>query len=339
MAGNAGKKIMAVFKKAKKPANTPPPKPVGGKKKLSVKTRFQLILLVLAAFAAGVIYLLNYTGIMPFQDILVRLGLSERPATRADLEVHFIDVGQGDCTLIMSQGEVMLIDSGDRDESNTVERYLMKQGVKRINYLIATHPHADHIGEMAEIIGQFEVDNFIMPRFPAEYTPTTQVYENMLNMLSAKEMTVTPAEDSEFTLGFCKVQLYASGIKDSENLNDYSVIVRLVHGANSFLFTGDCENTEEKDLLSRDLKLDAKVLKAGHHGSYTSSSAEFLDAVKPDYAVISCGRNNDYGHPNDATLRRLKKYADNIYLTPRDGNIVFISDGTGLSVECSKGKK
>ena len=161
----------------------------------------------------------------------------------------------------------------------------------------------------------------------------------MLNMLSAKDMTVTPAEDSEFTLGFCKVQLYASGIKDSENLNDYSVIVRLVHGANSFLFTGDCENTEEKDLLSRDLKLDAKVIKAGHHGSYTSSSAEFLDAVKPDYAVISCGRNNDYGHPHDATLRRLKKYADNIYLTPRDGNIVFISDGTGLSVECSKGKK
>ena len=338
MARNESEKIMAGKKKAKKPSDTPPPKPVG-KKKLSVKTRFRLILAVLALFAAGVICLLHFTGIMPFQDMLVRLGLSERPATRADLEVHFVDVGQGDCAVIMSQGEVMVIDSGDRDESNSVERYLMMQGVTRINYLIATHPHADHIGEMAEIIGQFRVDNFIMPRLPAKLTPTTQCYENMLKMLKAKNTPVTPAEDCEFELGCCKVQLYASGIEDSDNLNDYSVIVRLVHGENSFLFTGDCENTEERDLLSRGLELRAKVLKAGHHGSYTSSSAEFLDAVKPDYAVISCGRKNDYGHPHDTTVRRLKKYADKLYMTPRDGNIVFISDGVGLSVECSKEKK
>ena len=324
---------MAAAKAGKRPAPKPPAKK---RRKLSMKMRLRLILAVIILFFGGIVCLLHFTGIMSVQDILIKLGISDRPATRADLEVHFIDVGQGDCTLIISQGEVMVIDSGDRDESNNVEMYLLKQGITHIDYLIATHPHADHIGEMAEILGGFDVENFIMPQVPDAYVPNTKCYEDILRIISAKNMTVTPAEDGSFKLGGCDVSLYASGITDSENLNDYSVIVKLVHGKNSFLFTGDCEYTEEKDLLSRGLDLRAKVLKAGHHGSCTSSSAEFLDAVKPDRAVISCGRNNDYGHPNESTVRRLSKYADEVYITYLDGNVVFTSDGVGLSVKCSK---
>ena len=304
-------------------------------KKLTLRQRIRLIMLVIALFCGGVVSLLHFTGIVPFEDISVLLGLSDKPATRSDLEVHFIDVGQGDCTLIMSQGEVMVIDSGDRDGSNRAVNYLRTQGVSRIDYLIATHPHADHIGEMAEIIEGFEVENFIMPRVPDEYVPTTKTYEDMLLALQAKGLKATPAADSEFTLGCCEVQTYASPIDDSENLNDYSVVVRIVNGNNSFLITGDCEKAEEQELLNSGFDLRAKVLKAGHHGSYTSSSASLLDEVKPNYAVISCGKDNSYGHPNDDTVRRLSKYANEIYVTARDGDIVFISDGEGLSVKCS----
>lgn len=305
---------------------------------LSLQLRVRLILLVIALFCCGIIALLHFTGIVPFDKISVLLGWSDKPATRSDLEVHFIDVGQGDCTLIMSEGEVMVIDSGDRDSSDRVVDHLQEQGVSRINYLIATHPHADHIGEMAEIVNGFEVENIIMPRIPDKYVPTSKTYEDMLLAIKAKGLKVTPAADSEFDLGCCKVQTYASPMDSSENMNDHSVVVKVVNGQNSFLFMGDCEIGEEKKLLEKGCDLRAKVLKAGHHGSYTSSSAELLDAVDPNYAVISCGKDNSYGHPNDDTVRRLSKYANEIYITARDGDIVFISDGEGLSVKCSEEK-
>ncbi len=325
--------------KAPAPAPAPPPQPEKKSKKLSLRARLRLILLVIILFALGVICLLHYTGIISVRDIGIKLGLIDRPATRADLEVHFIDVGQGDCELIVSRGKVMLIDSGDKDESNKVINYMLNNGISHIDYVVASHPHSDHIGEMAQIIGTFDIDNFIMPRIPDKYVPTTKCYEDMLTALSAKDINVIAAEKSEFELGECKVQIYPSGIEDSDNLNDYSVIVRLIHGSNSFLFTGDCEVTEEESLFAAGYKLKAKVLKVGHHGSSTSSSADFLDKVNPDYAVISCGRDNSYGHPHESTVRRLSKYANKVYITERDGTTVFISDGEGLSVKCEKGKK
>lgn len=302
---------------------------------LTTQQRIKLILLVIALFCVGVVCLLHFTGIVPFENISVMLGLSDKPATRSDLEVHFIDVGQGDCTLIMSQGEVMVIDSGDRDETNRAQEYLREHGVKRIDYLIATHPHADHIGEMAEIIEGFEVENFIMPRIPDKYVPTSRTYEDMLLALQAKGLKATPASDSSFTLGCCEVQTFASPMDDSENMNNYSVVVKIVNGKNSFLITGDCEKAEEKELIAKGFDLSAKVLKVGHHGSSTSSSAAMLDEVDPDYAVISCGKDNSYGHPHDETVRRLSKYANEVYVTAARGDVVFISDGKGLSVECS----
>ncbi len=300
---------------------------------LSFKARMWLILLVIAAFAAGVISLLHFTGIMTVNEMLYKAGFKDKPAVSPDTQVHFIDVGQGDCTLVISKGEVMVIDSGDRDDSDSVVKYLKEQGVKKIKYLIATHPHADHIGEMPEIIGSFDVENFIMPKIPDEFVPATKTYEDMLAALKAKGIKATKAEDCELTLGECKLKLYKSNIENDSNLNNYSVLVKVVHGSNSFLITGDCEREEEQDILSRGCDIRAKVLKAGHHGSYTSSSAEFLDKVLPRYVVISCGRVNDYGHPNEETVDRLAKYADEIYVTAEVGTVVFESDGEGISVK------
>ena len=321
-------------KKGKK--SSPPPKKGSV---LTLKQRLRLILLIILLFAAGVLWLLHYMEIISVQDIMVKLGLADRPATRADLEVHFIDVGQGDCILVASQGQIMLIDSGERDNDNAIESYLIRHGIHHIDKFIATHPHSDHIGEMAEIMYTFDVDSFMMPRIPDAYIPTTKCYEDMLKAVDVRGVSVMSPKDTSFQLGCCQVQIFTSDIEDSDNLNNYSLIVKVVHDKNSFLFTGDCENEEEKSLLKKGVDLKAKVLKAAHHGSSTSSSADFLDVVDPEYAVISCGKNNDYGHPNKETVRRLSKYARNTYITARDGSVVFISDGEGLTVECERDKK
>lgn len=288
---------------------------------------------VFAVITAAVLAVLDLTGIYTYSDFKISLGLEDEPAVieASDTQVHFIDVGQGDCTLVVSDGKTMLIDCGDRDEDNTVIKYLQKLDIKKLDVIIATHPHSDHIGEMSEIIDSFETGRFIMPKVPQDMTPTSKVYENMLLSIKDKGMKIASAKDESFVLGSAEVELYTTK-EDHSDLNNYSVLVKIVHGENSFLVTGDCETEEEKEMLEQGFELSSKVLKAGHHGSSTSSSGEFLAAVAPRYAVISCGLDNKYGHPSDETLVRLQKYAENIYITRDDGTIVFTSDGKGLSV-------
>lgn len=307
------------------------------KKKLKItnKQRFKAIVFVVLLAVCGFILLLDSLGIVTVNDIFIKLGLRDKPARHADTEVHFIDVGQGDCTLVISGGEVMVVDSGERDDRNTAVKYLKSQGVVDIKYLIATHPHSDHIGEMEDILQQFRVENFIMPKVKNEYVPTTKIYEDMLTEIKSQGLKITKAENFSFELGNCTVELFTPK-NDYENLNNYSTLVKVTHKENSFLITGDCEITEEEDILSQGFDLNSKVLKAGHHGSSTSSSVDFLNEVLPRYAVISCGAGNKYGHPHDETLRRLRKYADDIYITTESGTIVFKSDGEGLTVEVTK---
>ncbi|GAB5082403.1 ComEC/Rec2 family competence protein [Hominimerdicola sp. 21CYCFAH17_S] len=289
--------------------------------------------LIVTALAAAALFVLDRTGVFTYSDWRIKLGLEEKPAVveNSDTQVHFIDVGQGDCSLVISDGKTMLIDCGDRDEDNTVIKYLQKLGIKKLDVIIATHPHSDHIGEMSEIIDSFETDKFIMPEIPKAMTPTSKTFENMLSSIKNRKMKITKAQDESFTLGSAEVQLFTSKEEHSD-LNNYSVLVKIVHGDNSFLVTGDCETEEEKEMLEQGFDLSAKVLKVGHHGSSTSSSSGFLTAVSPKYAVISCGLDNKYGHPSDETLVRLEKYAENIYITRDDKTIVFLSDGKGLSL-------
>lgn len=293
---------------------------------------------LIAVFVVLLFTVLDLTGLVSFDSLLIKAGVEDKPAEHAQTEVHFIDVGQGDSTLVISQGEAMLIDSGDKDDSNKIEKYLEKQGVTELKYLIATHPHADHIGEMSEIIDQFQVDKFIMPKVKADMTPTTTIYEKMLKSIKANGLKITQAKPMKFELGSCKVELFTPK-KDYDNLNDYSTLVKITDGDNSFLITGDCETAEEKDILSQGYDVSAKVLKAGHHGSSTSSGVDFLNKVMPRYAVISCGKGNKYGHPHEETVTRLKKYASHLYVTADVGTIVFSSDGEGLSVSAEKGEK
>ena len=306
------------------------------KKKLNIRKLRRIIkysALVLGALVCFLVGFLEYTGRI---DILVRLGLRDKPAEGEELSVHFIDVGQGDCTLMLSDGKSMLIDSGEAEYSSSVIKYLKRKGVKRLDCIVITHPHTDHFGGMADIIKKIGADRIIMPRVSSEFMPTTSAYERLLKTVSGAGLKIDAAKDESFTLGKAEIKLYTSDYK-GENLNNNSVIVRAQNGKNSFLITGDCEREEEQILLDKGVDLSAKVLKVAHHGSATGSSADMLDKILPRYAVISCGAGNSYGHPHDVTLSRRDKYADKILRTDLNGNIVFISDGEGLTVQTQKG--
>ena len=263
-------------------------------------------------------------------------GNSSTPEGSAQVKVHFIDVGQGDCTLVMSHGEAMLIDSGERDDSDRVIKYLKEQGITKLSCIIVTHPHTDHMGEMPDILKAFKTDKFIMPKVPDNMVPTIMRYEKMLKQIKNQGLEVTWSSNSEFRLGDAVINTYTPK-GQFEELNDYSTVVKISCGSRKFLITGDAEKEEESDLLAQKFDFRADVLKVPHHGSYKGTTSELLKAVGAQYAVICCGKNNDYGHPHDSTLKRIKMFISNVYITKDNGDIVFTTDGKSLTVTTQRG--
>ena len=250
-----------------------------------------------------------------------------------DFKVHYIDVGQGDCSLVEADGKFMLIDAGENGHERQVINYLRSAGVQKLDYVIATHQHSDHIGGLPEVLDEFAVDNIIMPRLTEAQTPTNSTYKAFLKAVKNSGAKVIASKaDAVYTLGSGSFVLLGPVTNDAEDINNMSVFVKVTYGENSFLFTGDGETEEEMEILDTGADLNCDVLHAGHHGSYTSSSKEFLDVATPEICVISCGADNDYGHPHDAALKRIKKYTDEIYRTDICGSIVIQSDGRELSV-------
>lgn len=304
------------------------------RKTLSNRQKYIYIIVVLII---AVVAILENRGVIDTQKIKQALGQADTQAVDAQMSVHFIDVGQGDSTLVISDGEAMLIDAGEKENGTVVAEYLESVGVTKLKYVIATHPHSDHIGGLAYIIENFDVETIIMPKIPRDMTPTTKVYENLLTTIKNKGLKIHAAVDETITLGETSVEIFAPS-KEYSNLNNYSVCTKITHGENTFLLTGDTEDEAEDDLVERvGDNLNAKVLKLGHHGSSTASSVEMLQVVNPRYAVISCGSGNKYGHPHDEVLNRVKKFSDYILRTDTDGSIVFSSDKKGLSVTNAKG--
>lgn len=254
-----------------------------------------------------------------------------------DLYVHFIDVGQGDCVYITAGGQNMLIDCGEASESETVISYLNKQGVSRLDYVIATHPHSDHMGGMSEIILSYDVGEVIMPHLEDEDIPTTRYFENFIDACSSKGLYITEAQTGRtIALGEAEAEIIAPLGSGYSNANNYSIGIILSHGNNDFLFTGDAEELAEEEMLESGRLEHVRVYKAGHHGSSTSSSKDFIKAISPDYAVIMCGAGNSYGHPHDVIVDRLSEYTKQIFRTDLDGNIVFESDGLNLQVRTER---
>lgn len=249
------------------------------------------------------------------------------------LQVWYADIGQGDCELIQTpQGTNILIDAGDTYAGDALVQWLKDRGIQKLDIIIATHPHADHIGGMTDVLEAFPPEKFYMPQVADEQTPTTRVYESMLDKLAEQGKKISRAragtmvlEEEGLTLEFL-----APVSEEYDDLNNYSAVTRLTYGERTFLFTGDAEREVEKELLESGVNLQADVLKCGHHGSSTSTSASFLKAVAPGGAVISCGEDNDYGHPHQETLDRLEKAGVQIYRTDTQGTIRVLTDGKSL---------
>ena len=273
----------------------------------------------------------EYMDIFPTDDSDNNLVVEDYP-----FSVHFIDVGQGDCILIKSDDGNMLIDAGENGYENEILTYLSDLGVEDITYFVATHPHSDHIGGAAEIISNLTVQNVIMPRLSVSNTPTTKTYENMLNSIKQSEAKVIAAKPGQ-TYSFGEVSfIVLSPYEQDNDLNNMSVSVRLSYKGYSFMFTGDAEKQVEKQMLASGYDLSADVYKLAHHGSTTSNTYDFFEAVSPDYAVISCSYDNEYGHPHDEIIQMLDDSGTQYYKTYESGTIIFIVDDNGISVKTKK---
>ncbi len=255
------------------------------------------------------------------------LPVAAKPADPKPMEVHFMDVGQGDATLITCDGHAMLIDAGDDTKGTAIQNYLRKQKIKSLDYLVLTHPDADHIGGAPVIITKFEISKVFVSNFEKD----NKTYRKLIQALDDKDLkSLTPSVKSKYSLGTAEFTILAPG-DTYDTPNDSSVALLLKNGKNTFLFTGDAEEAAEKDMLSTGIDISADVYKVGHHGSRSSTSQKFFRAVDPDYAVISCGEGNSYGHPHAETLNTLRTNGVAVYRTDEDGTIIASSDGKTIS--------
>lgn len=273
-------------------------------------------------------------NLIPIDKVFEESGLRNTQQASADkMYVSFIDVGQGNCTLLRCGGKAILVDSGEVGAAQTVINYIKNLGIDELNCVLVTHPHTDHMGAMTKILYEFKIDDLIMPEIPEEIIPTNKTYEKFLTAVSDNAGNVIAAKPGEtYSYGEMTLEIFAP-LRDYDNLNDMSAVSRISYGDTSVIFTGDATTTVEKDLLKKNIDYSATVLNVGHHGSKTSSSEAWLRAVNPKYAVICCGVNNDYGHPHSVITKRLEELGIKYFETDLLGTIVFESDSKNF-IKC-----
>lgn len=277
------------------------------------------------SFLAALLILLHFFNFRNSSSTFLNHNNSTNSST-----IHFIDVGQGDSILIQVNNKNILIDSGPNLSEKKLETYLKKHKVKKIDFLIATHPHEDHIGGGDNILKKFNIVHIYSPQIISN----NKDFINLVAEIKKQNKKINIASEGVIIeLGKdAYLKFFSPEKKNYDNINNSSSVIKFTFRNISFLFTGDCEKLIEDTLLSSDYALSSDVLKVAHHGSKTSSSKLFLSKVNPKYAVISCGIGNDYGHPDKLILNRLKEIGMQIFRTDIDGHIVFYTDGDSLSI-------
>lgn len=248
------------------------------------------------------------------------------------LAVHFLDIGQGDSIFIeLPNSQTMLIDAGENYHGEGIINYINDCGHSQIDYLVATHPHADHIGSMSYIVRHMDIGSIYMPKV----STTTKTYENLLESISDKGLRIKSATVGMSILdeGELSVDVLAPVTIDEDDLNNCSIILKLTYKDRSFLFTGDAEKQEFEEVYH---DMSADVLKVAHHGSSTSTTEEILERINPQIAVISLGEDNEYGHPHKSTMKYLEEFDCEIYRTDKDNTVKISSDGESLEVEANR---
>lgn len=296
-----------------------------GRRKRKKNTKIQLL-------TAVIVIILGVLSSFLDEGFISENFLTVREDTEGLLNIYYLDVGQGDATYINIGNFDILIDAGSKSEKEKLIQQLEELNIDDFEMVIATHPHEDHIGGMEAVFERYNVKEFYMPKI----IHTSKVFESMITAVANEGIKVKIIKDgTTFNLGNgAQIDVYSPIYESYSNLNDYSPIMKLTFGENSFIFTGDAEAPVELEVVEKyGSDLEADVLKFGHHGSSTSSTEEFIQAVDPKYGVISSGANNMYGHPHREVLSLISEYDIETYRTDIDGQVVFISDGKIITVQ------
>lgn len=255
------------------------------------------------------------------------------------LRITVLDVGQGDAILLQTASHQVLLDAGETDQGETVVQDLKQCGVRRLDCVICSHPHADHIGGLPAVLEAFPVGRLYLPHIPAEQTPTGYTFEKIMKTAGEKSVPVRMPECGEtLLLGAASLTFLSVENSAFEELNDCSLGCRVECGSISFFSAGDLSAAGEEAFLAARLVQPATILKVSHHGSGASTSGAFLAALRPQYAAISCGAQNDYGHPAEKTLQALHDAGCSVYRTDLDGTVTFETDGAALVIETENGQ-
>lgn len=289
---------------------------------MKTKKKIVICLLILTAVAcAAVIWILGE-----------KAGTRQMEQSHTDpgtLEVHFLDAGQGDSILVKSEGENLLIDAGTNEDEDMVVSYLKEQGIEKLDYVIATHPHIDHIGGLDAVLETFPVGICFLP----EEIYDTESFRDVLTVLEEKHIrTRHPNCMENYKIGSGRfVFVTPDSDRQYEDVNDASLGIRLTNGAHSFLLCGDISREVEKEILASGVLVRSDVMKLNHHGSEDANSWRFLKKVSPSYVVVTCGTRNEFGHPHEKVMERVRKLGAGVFRTDRQGTVVFTSDGKTLT--------
>ncbi len=308
--------------------------------KLTRKQRKALLVLIVALFISCTLIMLDISNIASYNDVKRYIGAIDGVSPKeSNFAIYFLDVGQGDCTIIKCNDKFMMIDCSTLNQINTIRQSMMTLEIDTIDFMVITHQHDDHMGSATKIINDVTVKNFIMPRLSQSNNVNSKSYNVLINTLDIKNVNRIPAQDCKsFMLGDALVEILFP-TKQSNNLNNMSIVLKVTYGENEFLFQGDAESKIENDLMRSDFDIDIDVLKIGHHGSKTSTSEKYLDATTPSIAIISSGAGNSYKHPNGKILNSLEKKDIKTFCTALNGDITVTSNGKTIMIYTQNNNK
>lgn len=292
-----------------------------------------LAVIILLLFEGNDILCSKVFDIDNIQSTETQTTLSKTTLVNGTFQVHYIDVGQGDATLVTCNDKAMLIDAGENDQGTKIQNYLQKQGITKLDYVIGTHPDSDHIGGLDVVIYKFDCGTILLP----DYQKDTKTYDDVINTMKNKNYSNTlPNVGDTYQLSDANFTIIApNNYSYGDTTNNYSIGIILKYGDTSFLFTGDAENEAEEDIVANGIDISADVYQVGHHGSSSSSTELLLNAVNPEYAVISCEEDNKYGHPQAEVLNYFRERGTKVFRTDEQGTIVATSDGKNITFNCA----
>ncbi len=297
------------------------------------KQKIIVLFIVITIFIGLIISALHFSGVLKWNELLSSMGFIDGvESVDSDFVIYYLDVAQSDCSVVVCDGDVMLIDSGTKFQAHKIYESLFSMDIDHVDYLIITHQHDDHMAGASEILDFIDVDNILMPKLSDINDVNSMTYQDLINKIASENINpIAVSAGYEFSLGSSDIQILSPSEQD-DNLNNMSVVLRISYGNTAFLFQGDAEKEVERQLMMSGYNLRANVLKLGHHGSNTSSSESYLDTVNPDYAIISSGFDNKYGHPNTYVMERLAEKGITSYMTGIHGNIATTSDGDTVRI-------